>query len=637
MAVEMKKSRRSSFGNRLTLYILSVCTVIFLIIFMILYVLPRIFQYDNAVTYTDILAENTSDKIKQKGILVERTVSLLIRESSKDLLLEGDSVFYRTILSSYPEICGCAIEFDPEYRPYDFFAYRNRGSIYFKQLPHETDSFSPERLVVEARENRSSHWSDYYYGYSHVKQRIFSRFEPLYDQSDRFIGFLRLDVVLEEFTRFVDELHFFKTGYAYLVDKKGLPVTHPNPEIRIYNGVSDNREKLHSEYAEVIKTAMNQENRIGKIKLDGIDFFVYFKKVPFFDWSIVMLCPFHEIYDNISRISDIILIGCIVCLALLFGVVIQVIKRVFKPLQQFSIITRTIADGHFNVPIPVINRNDEIRELRDSFVYMQQKIIDSMEYLKSTTQEKEKIESEIRVAQRIQERFLPGNNRLNEERFSLYAVLEQSKSVGGDMYGYFVKHNKLYIVEGDVRGKGMPAALYMSSISTLYNYVATTQKSTADICSILNEYLCSGSEDDMFITMFFGILDLNTGILNYTNAGHPSPIIKRKQDESVGFLEGIDIPLGVMINQYKDYQIQLSHDDMLLIYTDGITEAQNESSEFYGKENLLQLSRKTTAEGPEELIDTVLTDLVAYIGDMNESDDMTMVAIQYKETDQQAG
>ncbi|MDR1415720.1 MAG: SpoIIE family protein phosphatase [Odoribacteraceae bacterium] len=337
-----------------------------------------------------------------------------------------------------------------------------------------------------------------------------------------------------------------------------------------------------------------------------------------------------EVLRLTATIEDILLVACACSLAMLFWAIGGVIRRVFVPLQQLSAITRAIADDPFHAKRLVNDDDDELHELRDSFTYMQQKIVDSMENLRSATIAKEKIESEIRVAQRIQERFLPVQNMLHDRRFSLHASLSQSKAVGGDMYSYFVKKNNLYLLVGDVQGNGIPAALYMASISTLFNYVASTKHSTAEICNTLNAYMCRNAGEEMFITMFIGILDLDSGILNYTNAGHPFPIIRRGERRKTIFLkEPLDMPIGVTDNAYMEDHLQLEKGDLILVYTDGVTEAQDARGRFYGKERLLDLVQGLENDAPEEAVQAVLADLKCYSGEANEADDLAMISILF--------
>ena len=400
----------------------------------------------------------------------------------------------------------------------------------------------------------------------------------------------------------------------------------------MYSDIRKYAEVKNIDYEKILKRATQEKSGSGEISVDNIRFFVYFRQMKYTKWVLVVLCPHHEVYDSIARVNDLILLCCISCLILLFWVVIRVIKRLFYPLKQFSAVTRTIADGNFNDPIPMIGNKDEIQELRESFVYMQKKIVESIEDLKINTIEKEKIEGEMRVAQRIQERFLPSVPKISRFHFSLHALLEQSKAVGGDMYSYFVKRNCLYFVVGDVRGKGIPAALYMASVVTLFNYLAPRKRTSSDICNTINNYMSDNVEDDMFITMFVGILDLKNGMLSYSNAGHPFPILCKKENLEVNFLENsLEIPIGVMRTMYKESRYQMSSGDMLFIYTDGLTEAQNKEHHFYGKERIKEVITANRCENPEQIIQTVLADLKTYTENSREdADDLTMLAVQYQ-------
>lgn len=453
----MKVNKKKSFSTKLTIYIISVCAAIYVIIFIMLYVIPKISQYKTVVTYAGMITEKVSERISEQGKNIERVNSMFKLEPMKNLLISEDTSLYVQVLKNTPELCGLAMEFAPEYRDYDIYVYQNNNRILVKKLNHSEKHFSDERLHAQTLQKKGSYWSRHYSDTLFVKQRIFSRYEPIYNAAQTFIGYLRLDVPIKE----------------------------------------------------------------------------------------------------------------------------------------------------------------------------------SIKNLKKTTMEKEKFESEIRVAQNIQEQFLPTSNKLDKEHISLYSVLEQSKAVGGDMYSYLVKNDLLYFTVGDVRGKGVPAALYMASVCTLFNYMATSKQSSASICNTLNDYLCSNLNEDMFITMFVGILNLKTGLLNYTNAGHPYPIVQREQRENSMFLEeALDIPIGIMKNVYKDTHLQLYPGDTLLIYTDGISEAQNEARAFYGKERLLQFVKTLQTRTPEELIDEILADLINYIGDMDEADDLTMLSIKYLKNDQ---
>mgnify|MGYP001036052872 CR=1 FL=1 len=152
----MKSSRKNSFSTRLTIYILSVCTVIFLVIFIILYVLPRISQYKNVTMYSELIAEQAENQIKEQGRVIERINSMLKLEPIKNLLIAGDRNTFKSILKNTPEICGCALEYEPGYKNHDVFVYRHKDSIYFKKLSHGSIHFSTERLDKDAHAQKKN-------------------------------------------------------------------------------------------------------------------------------------------------------------------------------------------------------------------------------------------------------------------------------------------------------------------------------------------------------------------------------------------------------------------------------------------------------------------------------------------------
>lgn len=273
-----------------------------------------------------------------------------------------------------------------------------------------------------------------------------------------------------------------------------------------------------------------------------------------------------------------------------------------------------------------ITSNDEFGELRDAFRYLQQNMNSYAEKLKVS----EKIQSEIRLAQKLQQRFLPRPLQL-PDNIELKGELRQSKSVGGDLYEYFLVNNLLYFAIGDVSGKGIPAALYMASVVKLFRYVASKQTSTARICNTINTYMSDNSDDDMYVTMFVGVLDITTGEITFTNAGHPEPLVvhPNRRIEPLKFYS--DSPIGILENySYNEYKYTLEDGALLLLYTDGITDAEDARSQFYGKNRLTDNIRTSPSLHPEEVIDTILEGLRKHTHDAELSDDFTLLSILYK-------
>lgn len=260
---------------------------------------------------------------------------------------------------------------------------------------------------------------------------------------------------------------------------------------------------------------------------------------------------------------------------------------------------------------------------------LHRKIVSYSKQLEESIAEQKQRETEMNMACRIQQRFLPRRIEL-PSCIDLIAELHQSKEVGGDLYDYFLLDRHLYFAIGDVSGKGIPAALYMTSMSKLFHYVAQNHSSTAEICNILNNQMCEDSEDDIYATLFIGILDLDTGALTYTNAGHTYPL-RFCSEPHIDFLEQYpDVPVGILEgHSFGEHTYMLEEGCSLLFYTDGITDAEDPSGYFYGKDRLISCVEQCTRKTSSEIILTIMNEINTHISSRRQSDDLTLLLIKY--------
>lgn len=263
---------------------------------------------------------------------------------------------------------------------------------------------------------------------------------------------------------------------------------------------------------------------------------------------------------------------------------------------------------------------------------MHRKIISFTRQLEASIAEQKQRETEMNMACRIQQRFLPRPVKL-PACIDLVAELHQSREVGGDLYDFFLLDRHLYFAIGDVSGKGIPAALYMTSMSKLFHYVAQNHASTAEICTILNNQMCD-SQDDIYATLFIGILNLDTGVLTYTNAGHTYPLCFRSEPH-IDFIEQYpDVPVGILEDySFNEYTHTLDKGCSLLFYTDGITDAEDPSGSFYGKERLIACVEACTHKASKKIILTIMDEINTHISTRRQSDDLTLLLIKYNGAD----
>jgi serine phosphatase RsbU (regulator of sigma subunit) len=254
----------------------------------------------------------------------------------------------------------------------------------------------------------------------------------------------------------------------------------------------------------------------------------------------------------------------------------------------------------------------------------------------------EQLENELRIARDIQMSMVPSTFP-DLEGLDMYAQMTPAKEVGGDLYGYVLSGSKLYFAVGDVSGKGVPASLFMAQATRLFRTLATQGMMPAEICTRINDAL-SGDDNQsgMFVTLFLGLLDLTTGHLDFCNAGHNPPAITTANCQSSSqrhtlkerivnyqFLEVLpNAPIGLWPElQYEGESLPTIMGKKLLIYTDGLNEAENRQQQQFGDDHLLDILRTTPFENARQLIDTLSAAVDSHRDGAEPNDDLTMMCI----------
>jgi sigma-B regulation protein RsbU (phosphoserine phosphatase) len=309
------------------------------------------------------------------------------------------------------------------------------------------------------------------------------------------------------------------------------------------------------------------------------------------------------------------------------------VSKLTSPLKDFADSARLIASGNFNVRLPEIKTEDEMKELYNSFSFMQKELDEYMATLKETTSAKEKIESELRIANEIQMSMIPHifPPFPDLSQIDLFATLKSAKEVGGDLYDFFViEGNKFCFAIGDVSGKGVPASLFMAVTRTLVRSISDNVHSPSTIVESLNRSISQNNDSNMFVTLFLGVLDLKTGELLYTNAGHNPPVLIRKNGETFMFEKTKFIPAGLFEDfKYGESSLKLESGDKLFLYTDGVSEAENVQGDLFGEHSVMQIINNNINARPQELINIMGNEISAHVNGYTQSDDITMMTIVY--------
>ncbi len=244
----------------------------------------------------------------------------------------------------------------------------------------------------------------------------------------------------------------------------------------------------------------------------------------------------------------------------------------------------------------------------------------------------QRMENELYIARTIQMAMLPKVFPPYHDYpdLNIYGMVNPAKEVGGDLYDFFIRHDKLFFCIGDVSGKGVPAALVMAMTSSLFRSIASHEEEPATIVSEMNQTLTAQNTQNMFLTLFLGVLDTKTGRLDYCNAGHNAPMLMADGQWQMADVKA-NLPLGIIADfPYQAQSTQMNKGDVLFLYTDGLTEAENGEHEQFGEQRMKDTLAAMTDTRPRHIADNMQDEIAAFVGDAEQSDDLTMLAIRYQ-------
>ncbi|MEG0499899.1 MAG: SpoIIE family protein phosphatase, partial [Rikenellaceae bacterium] len=445
---------------------------------------------------------------------------------------------------------------------------------------------------------------------------------------------LTADVSLDWLTEVVSSIKPYKNSYNFLIGRSGTYIVHPIKE-RILNETffSATKNMTDTMTRDLGRKMMNCEHGATILHNDDTLSYVFYAPNKSTDWSLAIVCPHADVFAGSDRLEKVVTVVVIIGLLFILFFSIQIIRHITKPLTLFAKSAESIAEGNFNTELPCIKTRDEMWKLYESFDFMQNSLVKYIDELKSTVSNKERIESELRIASEIQMGMIPKifPPFPNRKDIDLYAMLKPAKEVGGDLYDFFIDSEKLYFTIGDVSGKGIPASLFMAVTRSLFRIIAVHQQKPIRIIESMNNAIAENNESNMFVTLFVGALDLKTGILDYCNAGHNPPIIVTSMGEVSYMSVKPNIPVGLFNNfKYQEEQITLQPNSKLFMYTDGLTEAENLDAELFSEQKLLECVKNYKEMNPYDMTNSIVKRVLSHADTAAQSDDLTIVIIEYK-------
>lgn len=626
---------------RLTALILVSVTAIFLLAFVCNHVMVGRILRANIENGAFHLTRATVHRIEAVLRAVEKAPTNLARFIEDQALTPATlKRAIEDLLEANPEVYGAAVAFAPgafdEGQPrFALYGFRSAEGLVFTTIPYDYLTWDWYRLPMT--ENRCR-WSEPYFdeGAGNVLMATFS--VPLYASGPdgaRPIGVVTADISLAWLHDLVGAVKIARSGYAFLISRQGRFITHPRPELVMNQTIFTLARSQADPAMATVGTAMTAGDSgfAPAHSLLAAKGWLSYAALPAIGWSLGVVFPEAELMGDLWLLNRRMAALAIAGLVVVFVVVVVIARSIVKPIAMLSDASAQIADGNLDLDLPPVARNDEVGRLALAFAHMKDSLRRYIADLTEATAARQRMESELQIAREIQMGILPKTFPPFPERSDLdiHAALIPAREVGGDLYDFFfLDEDHLCFTVGDVSGKGVPAALFMTITNTLVKTKATRGLDAATVLSRVNQDLSLDNPSLMFVTLFLGILDLTSGRLDYCNGGHNPPYRLGRG----GAIEELPLTGGMALGLDPDFvyasrTMVLEKGDTLFLFSDGVTEALNPEDKLFTDARLRALLAETLTLEPAERTAAVLAAVTDFAGSCPQADDITVMQVHY--------
>ena len=632
--------RRKSIARRLGRYVLLISAGVLLVFSLLIgafsrKVIERV-STEVAGKEVDLVVSDIEKMISEVERAVDNVDWFVQRSSHRQRFMYEVT---RELVLSNPNIIGSAVAFEPYYfkdvrwfAPYTYID-KETGEVRTIQMGNAEYDYPTLDWYRVPRLYDRAVWSEPYFDEGGGSRRMATYSLPLKDTTGTFFGILTSDISLEGLSTRLREISPYWDSYMLLVSSRGTYIVHPEKSMVLNQTVFDSAASFtDTTFLSIAKAMVGGEKGSARFRGENDeDFFGIYRPLSN-GWSILMVTSYTSVFRYLLAFN--LIMAALVLLGLLgmyFGCR-NVVRRQTMPIVEFSQAAMTMAKGNFKARLPEVKTQDELLVLRNSMAYMQQSINEYISELKTTTASNERYESELNIAREIQMSMLPQNFPVRDD-CDLYAMVQPAKEVGGDLYDFIEVGDRLFFLVGDVSGKGVPAALFMAITRAAFRFIGALGVSMAEVVERVNNCLCDGNKNEMFVTLFAGCLNVATGELDFCNAGH-NPIVIIGPDGSASFLRAKpNLAAGLFERfHYEEEHIRLERGSRLLLYTDGVTEAERPDKKQFGEKALLAWAREMNPDVSSNAAALELYSRVRHFAaGAEQNDDITIMSVLLKQ------
>jgi sigma-B regulation protein RsbU (phosphoserine phosphatase) len=633
-----------SIAYRLSIYISLAVIGVFLAFIAIA------FYFNSGILKNNILNKATALgsqvlMIAEKQLVSTREITSNISEQAIYFVQNDDVPFLiEKVLTKYPYLNAIHINIDsvvPDINYHNYYFFKGEDSIFIDKGNELIYHCEHEKHIFEERlEIGVPGWTESFTCKKNGKY-VVSYIAPIQVQgnNEQFItvGTIITELSLLELNDSIKNLKISEKGqfaYAAIVSRDGTYLTHPNEDYILNRNLYMLPDQISTMDSLSVYHLLNDGKPGVTIAYpDYLNYekcWVYFMPIKETEWTLLFAVPYNQLFESLYLLVLKMLFFSVLGILVIFFIVTYISNKLIEPLstvtsqlKKFSSLTGELG----------INTNNEIKQVSDSLNYLQEwyekfKINQQLEEQINTQRKQDLLEaSEIQMSL-INTDFSIFKSR---ENIDLFAIYKPARIVSGDLFDFiFLDKDNLFFTIGDVSGKGVSAAFFMSVAQTLLKSNSRL-KEPGKIAHETNNKLYTVNQHQFFLTLFCGVVNIKSGVLKYTNAAHTSALLLKTDGQVSELVHAHGMPLGLYPNKkFEESEVQLEPGDSIILYTDGVTELQNSNKEHFGIDRFTKLLQQSFSLSPRKMIGEVEKNMENFKDGVNQTDDITILALQFK-------
>lgn len=628
-----------SIAYRLSIYISLAVISVFIAFIVANYLFNQKLLRENIENRAISLSSEVNSLVTRE-VVTTREVAENVAEQIIYYSKNGDAeMLLARVMKKYPFLNAIHVQIDSSLAlPYtNYYLAAEEGDFVFEQTSQPVFYCQRDKELFEIiRDSATSGWTEPY-RCGERENVVVSYYSPvMYSPAGGepvYAGHVICELSLTELNEALNQFEIGNRGYAFIINKTGEYITHPNEDwILNQNVYSLPSKSLDRQKIDLDKILSGGQSGSAIVHPEILDFeksWVYFSPINENRWFMIFVMPYRELFHELFRVTFRMLIFALLGIVVIFFMVAVISTKLIEPLTDVTSRLNRLSGQAGGGRAKTRN---EIKLVTDSLEYLkswfaQYRVAREKEEMKSLRR-KEDLQQASEIQQSLIKTTFPAFPSRND--IDLYAIYKPARVVSGDLFDYFfIDEENLMFTIGDVSGKGIPAAIFMSVAQTIIRNNASLEEAK-NIVNKANVELCTSNQHQFFVTLFLGVINVKKGELNYCNAAHNFPYILKPSGKIVELNSTHGLPLGLYPDKkYKEGRTKLEKGDTIILYTDGITEQQDDQKNQYGSNRFKENLQKLEGLPPEEIVHQIDKELELFKGNSPQNDDICLFVIKY--------